>query len=159
VVCWGPRIGWSPRPHKSRVRAQNYSATWKSIRENHMHHSPSRRRLRRETIDPPPPSPPPSLLHLAATQGVTVGNRAGSKEGGGEALSLCFGKLARARRALPAGRRRWPGVTVAAGVVTPGFKGKTECIDHVCARIKLHTRLDIMNAKISATRIKSYYKP
>jgi hypothetical protein len=24
--------------------------------------------------------------------------------------------------------------------VTPGFKGKTECIDHVCARIKLHTR-------------------
>jgi hypothetical protein len=31
--------------------------------------------------------------------------------------------------------------------VTPGFKGKTECIDHVCARIKLHTRLDIMNTK------------
>jgi hypothetical protein len=43
--------------------------------------------------------------------------------------------------------------------VTPGFKGKTECIDHVCARIKLHTRLDIMNTKISSTRIKSYYKP
>jgi hypothetical protein len=43
--------------------------------------------------------------------------------------------------------------------VTPGFKGKTECIDHVCARIKLHTRLDIMNTKIGATRIKSYYKP
>jgi hypothetical protein len=36
--------------------------------------------------------------------------------------------------------------------VTPGFKGKTECIDHVCARIKLHTRLDIANTKISATR-------
>jgi hypothetical protein len=44
-------------------------------------------------------------------------------------------------------------------VVTPSFKGKTECIDHVCARIKLHTRLDIMNTKNSATRIKSYYKP
>jgi hypothetical protein len=44
-------------------------------------------------------------------------------------------------------------------VVTPSFIGKTECIDHVCARIKLHTRLDIMNTKISATRIKSYYKP
>jgi hypothetical protein len=43
--------------------------------------------------------------------------------------------------------------------VTPGFKGKTECIDHVCARIKLHTRLDIMHTKNSATRIKSYYKP
>jgi hypothetical protein len=43
--------------------------------------------------------------------------------------------------------------------VTPGFKGKTECIDHECARIKLHTRLDIMNTKISATRIRSYYKP
>jgi hypothetical protein len=43
--------------------------------------------------------------------------------------------------------------------VTPSFKGKTECIDHVCARIKLHTRLDIMNTKNSATRIKSYYKP
>jgi hypothetical protein len=44
-------------------------------------------------------------------------------------------------------------------IVTPGFKGKTECIDHVCARIKLHTRLDIMNTKTSATQIKSYYKP
>jgi hypothetical protein len=43
--------------------------------------------------------------------------------------------------------------------VTPSFKGKTECIDHICARIKLHTRLDIMNTKNSATRIKSYYKP
>jgi hypothetical protein len=43
--------------------------------------------------------------------------------------------------------------------VTPSFKEKTECIDHVCARIKLHTRLDIVNTKISATRIKSYYKP
>jgi hypothetical protein len=43
--------------------------------------------------------------------------------------------------------------------VTPSFKGKIECIDHVCARIKLHTRLDIVNTKISAIRIKSYYKP
>jgi hypothetical protein len=43
--------------------------------------------------------------------------------------------------------------------VTPGFKGKTECIDHVCARIKLHTRLDIVNTKISATQIESHYKP
>jgi hypothetical protein len=43
--------------------------------------------------------------------------------------------------------------------VTASFKGKTECIDHVCARIKLHTRLDNVNTNISATRIKSYYKP
>jgi hypothetical protein len=42
-------------------------------------------------------------------------------------------------------------------VATPSSKGKTECIDHVCARIKLHTRNDIVNTKISATRIKSYY--
>jgi hypothetical protein len=41
--------------------------------------------------------------------------------------------------------------------VTPSFEGKTKCIDHVCARIKLHTRLDIVDTKISATRIKSYY--
>jgi hypothetical protein len=41
--------------------------------------------------------------------------------------------------------------------VAPSFKGKTECIDHVCARIKLHTRNDIVNTKISATRIRSYY--
>jgi hypothetical protein len=41
--------------------------------------------------------------------------------------------------------------------VTPSFKGKIECIDHMCARIKLHTRNDIVNTKISATRIKSYY--
>jgi hypothetical protein len=43
------------------------------------------------------------------------------------------------------------------GISTPSFKGKTECIDHVCARIKLHTHNDIVNTKISATRIKSYY--
>jgi hypothetical protein len=36
-------------------------------------------------------------------------------------------------------------------IVTPNFKGKTECIDHVYARIKLHTRNDIVNTKISAT--------
>jgi hypothetical protein len=42
--------------------------------------------------------------------------------------------------------------------VAPSFKGKTECIDHVCARIKLYTLNDIVNTKISATRIKSYYK-
>jgi hypothetical protein len=35
--------------------------------------------------------------------------------------------------------------------VTPSFKGKTKCIDYVCARIKLHTRNDIVNTKISAT--------
>jgi hypothetical protein len=36
-------------------------------------------------------------------------------------------------------------------VVTPSFKGKTECTDHVCARIKLHACNDIVNTKISAT--------
>jgi hypothetical protein len=41
--------------------------------------------------------------------------------------------------------------------VTPSFKGKTECIDYMCARIKLHTCNDIVNTKNSATRIKSYY--
>jgi hypothetical protein len=41
--------------------------------------------------------------------------------------------------------------------VTPSFKGKTKCIDYVCARIKLHTHNNIVNTKISATRIKSYY--
>jgi hypothetical protein len=41
--------------------------------------------------------------------------------------------------------------------VTPSFNGKTEYIGHVCARIKLHTRNDIVNTKISATRIKNYY--
>jgi hypothetical protein len=54
----------------------------------------------------------------------------------------------------------WPSIAVVGcGLVcvTPSFKGKTECIDHVCARIKLHTCLEIVNTKISATRIKSYY--
>jgi hypothetical protein len=48
--------------------------------------------------------------------------------------------------------------TRAYSTVTPSFKGKTECIDHVCVRIKLHTRNDIVNTKTSATRIKSCYK-
>jgi hypothetical protein len=30
-------------------------------------------------------------------------------------------------------------------------------MDHVDARMKLHTRNDIVNTKISATRIESYY--
>jgi hypothetical protein len=51
------------------------------------------------------------------------------------------------------------GDLIEASTVTPSFKGKTECIDHVCARTKLHTCLNIANTKINATRIKSYYKP
>jgi hypothetical protein len=31
--------------------------------------------------------------------------------------------------------------------VTPSFKGKTKCKDHVCDRIKLHTRNEIVNTK------------
>jgi hypothetical protein len=30
-------------------------------------------------------------------------------------------------------------------------------MDHVCTRIKLHIRNDIVNTKISATQTKSYY--
>jgi hypothetical protein len=58
-----------------------------------------------------------------------------------------------------ASRHRALGSHVRGVCVTSSFKGKTECIDHVRARIKLHTRLDIMNTKNSATRRKSYYKP
>jgi hypothetical protein len=37
--------------------------------------------------------------------------------------------------------------------VTPSFKGKTRCINYMCTKIKLHTRNDSVNTKISATRI------
>jgi hypothetical protein len=30
-------------------------------------------------------------------------------------------------------------------VVTPEFEGKLECINYMCARIKLHTRNDLVN--------------
>jgi hypothetical protein len=33
------------------------------------------------------------------------------------------------------------------GVVTPGFKGKSECIEHMCARIKFHTCVDSLYTK------------
>jgi hypothetical protein len=32
-------------------------------------------------------------------------------------------------------------------VVTPGFKGKPECIEHMCARIKFHTCVDSVYTK------------
>jgi hypothetical protein len=31
--------------------------------------------------------------------------------------------------------------------VTPGFKDKPECIKHMCARIKLHTCVNLVNQK------------
>jgi hypothetical protein len=31
--------------------------------------------------------------------------------------------------------------------VTPGFKGKSECIEYMCARIKVHTCIDLVNTK------------
>jgi hypothetical protein len=34
--------------------------------------------------------------------------------------------------------------------VTPEFEGKLECINYMCARIKLHTRNDSVNIKYSA---------
>jgi hypothetical protein len=34
--------------------------------------------------------------------------------------------------------------------VTPEFEGKLECINYMCARIKLHTRNDSVNIRYSA---------
>jgi hypothetical protein len=34
--------------------------------------------------------------------------------------------------------------------VTPEFEGKLECINYMCARIKLHTHNDSVNTKNSA---------
>jgi hypothetical protein len=34
--------------------------------------------------------------------------------------------------------------------VTPEFEGKLECINHMCARIKLHTCNDVVNIRYSA---------
>jgi hypothetical protein len=36
------------------------------------------------------------------------------------------------------------------GFVTPEFEGKLECINYMCARIKLHTRNDSVNIRYSA---------
>jgi hypothetical protein len=35
-------------------------------------------------------------------------------------------------------------------IVTPEFEGKLECINYMCARIKLHTRNDSVNIRYSA---------
>jgi hypothetical protein len=36
---------------------------------------------------------------------------------------------------------------VEAAIVTPRFKGKSECIEYMCIRIKLHTCIDSVNTK------------
>jgi hypothetical protein len=52
----------------------------------------------------------------------------------------------------------WPIFTMALAnllLITPGFnEGKSECIKHMCARIKLHTCVDSVNTKNSAKRVK-----
>jgi hypothetical protein len=43
-------------------------------------------------------------------------------------------------------------------VVTPGFKGKSECIEHMCARIKLHTCVDSVYTKTQCKSVKRVLK-
>jgi hypothetical protein len=42
--------------------------------------------------------------------------------------------------------------------VTSGFKGKSECIEHMCARIKLHTCIDAVNTKTQCKSVKRVLK-
>jgi hypothetical protein len=37
--------------------------------------------------------------------------------------------------------------------VTSEFKGKLECIEYMCARIKVHTCIDLVNTKTQCQRI------
>jgi hypothetical protein len=39
-------------------------------------------------------------------------------------------------------------------LVTPGFKGKSECIKHMCARIKFHTCVDSVYTKTQCKSVK-----
>jgi hypothetical protein len=41
-------------------------------------------------------------------------------------------------------------------IVTPRFKGKSECIEYMCARIKLHTCIDSLNTKNSVKMYREY---
>jgi hypothetical protein len=44
-------------------------------------------------------------------------------------------------------------------VVTPGFKSKSECIEHMCARIKLHTCVDsVVYTKTQCKSVKGVLK-
>jgi hypothetical protein len=46
----------------------------------------------------------------------------------------------------------------AARNVTPGFKGKSECIEHMCARIKFHTCVDSVYTKTQCKSVKRVLK-
>jgi hypothetical protein len=48
-------------------------------------------------------------------------------------------------------------VTVIA-VVTPGFKGKSECIEHMCPRFKFHTCVDSVYTKTKCKSVKRVLK-
>jgi hypothetical protein len=38
--------------------------------------------------------------------------------------------------------------------VTPGLKDKSECIEYMCAKIKVHTCIDLVNTKTQCKSIK-----
>jgi hypothetical protein len=42
--------------------------------------------------------------------------------------------------------------------VTTGFKGKSECIEHMCARIKFHTCVDLVYTKTQCKSVKRVLK-
>jgi hypothetical protein len=44
------------------------------------------------------------------------------------------------------------------GPVTPGFKGKSECLEHMCARIKFHTCVDSVYTKTQCKSVKKVLK-
>jgi hypothetical protein len=67
---------------------------------------------------PPPPPPPPSPTSTAVEEARPV-------------------TTTQSKAAQPWWRRS----------VTPGFKGKSECIEHICARIKFHTCVDSVYTK------------
>jgi hypothetical protein len=48
----------------------------------------------------------------------------------------------------------FPRCTANIYVVTPRFKDKSECIEHMCARIKLHTYVDSVNTKTQCKSVK-----
>jgi hypothetical protein len=66
--------------------------------------------------------------------------------GAGELGAGAHRSLSRGARASAEGRRK----DYRGAGVTPEFEGKLECINYMCARIKLHTRNDSVNIRYSA---------
>jgi hypothetical protein len=94
-----------------------------------------------------------STTAAAGVEGAVAAMASGVREVAATPWSTTVG-LNRSRVVLD---RRW-GAGAAWPTVTPEFKGESECIEHMCVRIKFHTCVDLVYTKTQCKSVKRVLK-